>query len=56
MTSAKNCPTNIYLQLLGSIITVDALVATQADIEKYKDSPGLIYQIALWEGRELYAA
>jgi len=46
----------IYRHLLGFAIPVDIVVATPSDIEKYKDSPGLIYREALREGRELYAA
>jgi len=46
----------IYRHLLGFVLPVDVVVATPADIEKYKDSPGLIYREALREGRELYAA
>ena len=46
----------IYRHLLGFVIPVDVVVATPSDLEKYKDSPGLIYREALREGRELYAA
>lgn len=46
----------IYRHLFGFVIPVDVVVATPADLEKYKDSPGLIYRQALREGRELYAA
>ena len=46
----------VYRHLFGFVIPVDVVVATAADIEKYKDSPGLIYREALREGRELYAA
>jgi len=46
----------VYRHLLGFMIPVDVVVATPADLEKYKNSPGLIYRTALREGRELYAA
>lgn len=46
----------VYRHLLGFVLPVDVVVATQSDIEKYKDTPGLIYREALREGRELYAA
>lgn len=46
----------IYRQLLDFAAPVDVVVATQSDIEKYHDTPGLIYREALREGRELYAA
>ncbi len=46
----------IYKHLLGFGIPVDVVVATISDINRYQDSKGLIYQQALKEGRELYAA
>jgi uncharacterized protein len=46
----------IYRHLFGFDIPVDVVIATPSDIEKYKDSPGLIYREALRGGRELYAA
>jgi predicted nucleotidyltransferase len=47
---------DIYLALLGFGAPVDIIVATVSDLEKYSDSPGLIYREALREGRVLYAA
>lgn len=46
----------IYRNLFGFDMPVDVVVATQTDISKYKDSPGLIYREALRGGKELYAA
>jgi predicted nucleotidyltransferase len=46
----------IYRQLLGFRLPVDVVVATASDIERYRDSPGLVYREALREGKELYAA
>lgn len=46
----------IYHHLFGFNTPVDVIVATPSDIDKYKDSPGLIYREALRGGRELYAA
>jgi predicted nucleotidyltransferase len=46
----------IYRQLLGFGLPVDVVVATRADMERYSDSPGLVYREALRDGRELYAA
>jgi predicted nucleotidyltransferase len=43
----------VYRHLFGFVIPVDVVVATPADIEKYKDSSGLIYRIALQEGKGL---
>ena len=37
-------------------LPVDVVVATPSDIEKYRESPGLVYREALREGKELYAA
>jgi len=46
----------IYRGLLGFGLPVDVVVATPSDLEKYRDSPALVYREALREGRELYAA
>ena len=46
----------IYHNLPGFGVPVDVVVATSADLKKYRDSPALIYREALREGRELYAA
>ncbi|HIJ64941.1 MAG TPA: nucleotidyltransferase domain-containing protein [Candidatus Hydrogenedentes bacterium] len=46
----------IYRALLGSGLHVDVAVATPSDLEKYRDSPVLVYRQALREGKELYAA
>ena len=45
----------IYRGLLGFGLPVDVVVATPSDLEKYRDSPSLVYREALREGRELYA-
>lgn len=47
---------NIYRNLLGIKAAVDVVVATETDIEEYKESPGLIYREALKDGKMLYAA
>ncbi|MDO8586750.1 MAG: nucleotidyltransferase domain-containing protein [Armatimonadota bacterium] len=47
---------NVYLNLHGFRVDVDVVVATESDIAKYKDSPGLVYREAVREGRTLYAA
>ncbi len=46
----------IYRGLLGFGLPVDVVVATPSDLEKYRDSPALVYRKALREGKELYAA
>jgi len=46
----------IRRKLIGIGIAKDVIVATPQDIERYKDSIGLIYQPALTEGKVIYAA
>lgn len=46
----------IYRNLIGYSLPVDVVVSTEADLNRYADTPGLIYRSALREGRELYAA
>jgi len=46
----------IRRRLLGIGIPKDIIVATPEDIERYKDTIGLIYRPALKEGKLLYAA
>ena len=55
-THRRETARTIYRNLLGSGLPVDVVVATSADLEKYGDSPALVYREALREGRELYAA
>jgi len=46
----------LYRRLRGLPVPVDILVTTEADLDRQKDNPGLIYRTILQEGRELYAA
>lgn len=46
----------IRRKLIGIGIAKDVIVATPEDIERYKDSIGLIYRPALTEGKVIYAA
>lgn len=46
----------IYRNLIGFGIAVDVVVATPADLQRYGNSPGLVYREVLRDGRELYAA
>jgi len=46
----------IRRKLIGIGIPKDIIVATPEDIERYKDTIGLIYRPALSEGKVLYAA
>lgn len=45
----------IYAKLLGFGLPVDVVAVTESTLQKYADSPGLIYREALSTGRELYA-
>jgi len=46
----------IYYCLIGVGQPVDILVATPEDLERYGDSPYLVYKRALDEGEVVYAA
>jgi uncharacterized protein len=46
----------IYRRLAGLGHAVDVVVVTAEDVERFRDSPGLIISTALSEGREVYAA
>jgi len=46
----------LYRHLRGLPVPVDILVTCEADLDRQKDNPGLIYRTILQEGRELYAA
>lgn len=46
----------IRRKLIGIGVAKDIIVATPEDIERYKDSIGLIYRPALTEGKVIYAA
>jgi uncharacterized protein len=47
--------TTIYQNLRGSA-AVDVVLVSQADIERYGDSPYLVYYTALRDGRIVYGA
>jgi len=47
---------SIRHKLIGIGIAKDVIVATPEDIERYKDTIGLIYRPALIEGKVIYAA
>jgi len=46
----------VYERLAGVGVPVDAILVTPADLERYKDSLGLVYRPALAEGRIVYEA
>lgn len=45
---------DIYMNMFGAGHAVDIIVATPEDIELYGDSPYLVYQPALRDGRVIY--
>lgn len=52
----RNTARKIRRQLFGIGVPIDIIVAKPTDIERYRDSIGLIYRPALSEGKVLYAA
>lgn len=46
----------IYRSLGDLKAPVDVLVASEADLERYRDTKGLIYRNVVHEGRAIYAA
>jgi predicted nucleotidyltransferase len=52
----RRMATKIERSLIGIGVPTDVIVATPDDIERYKDTIGLIYRPALREGKTIYAA
>lgn len=52
----RNTIGEIYRSMIGAGYPVDIVVAHPEDIERYGESPALIYRDALRSGRVLYAA
>jgi len=46
----------LHMHFYGLPLSVDVLVATPSDLERYRDNIGLIYYVILEEGKDLYAA
>jgi len=46
----------LYRSLRGVGVPFDLVVATELDISKHRNTPGLVYRSALNEGIEVYAA
>jgi uncharacterized protein len=46
----------IYLNLIGVGPAVDVVVLTPEDVDRYRNSPALVFAPALREGRVVYAA
>lgn len=51
----RNTARSIYRNLIGVGFAVDIIVATEEDIERYKDNIGMVIKPALEQGRSLYA-
>ena len=47
---------SIYRTLIGVGIAVDIIVATEQDIERYKDNIGMVIKPALEQGRLIHAS
>ncbi len=46
----------LHQQLIGFNFPVDILVATPTMLERYRHNPGLVYSVALKEGKDIYVA
>lgn len=55
-THRRHTAEMLHQHFFGIPYGIDVIVATPADLEKYRQSVGLIYHTILEEGRELYAA
>ena len=53
---AKSLTAQIYENLYGVRVAVDAILVSPADLERYKDSHALVIKPALQEGRVVYEA
>lgn len=54
-THRRKAAQAIYRGLLGFGLPVDIVTATPSDLDKYRNTSGLIYGEALREGHEVYA-
>ena len=55
-THRRKTAQHLYRTVTGLGHPFDVVVATPSDLQKHKDTVGLVYRGALREGRELYAA
>jgi len=55
-THKRQTAQRLYRKLRGLAVPVDVLVTTQADLDRHRDNPGLIYRTILQEGRTLHGA
>ncbi len=47
---------DIYVNLIGVGQAVDVVVVTPEDVERYRDCPALIIELALREGKVIYGS
>lgn len=55
-THRRKLAQEIYVSLIGVGCSVDVVVVTPEDIERFGDSPALVIGTAMREGVEVYAA
>jgi predicted nucleotidyltransferase len=55
-THRRHTAQDIYRKLGDLRVPVDVVVATPSDLQKHKETIGLIYREVLREGKEVYAA
>ena len=55
-THRRRTAQHLHGRMYGLDVSVDILVATETDLQRYGESLGMIYRTVLEEGRELYAA
>jgi uncharacterized protein len=46
----------LYTRMLGMMVPIDILVATEADLERYRETKGTVYRDIAREGRNIYVA
>lgn len=54
-THRRKAAQTLYREVEGVRVPFDAVVATPEDLDRYKDSIGLIYRTVLEEGVVIYA-
>ncbi len=55
-THRRHTAMSLYAQIIGFPFAVDIVVATPGDLERHKDTVGLVYRNILRDGKEIYAA
>jgi uncharacterized protein len=46
----------LYTRVLGMMVPIDILVATEADLERYRSTKGTVYPEIARDGRSIYVA